>query len=509
MKFTLLSCFIATSLSAALANVAIAQQIDEALFDRAAPVLEDNLPPGADISDIQPPAEQEQEIAEAQAEAQVPVIQTEMMPFNSKRIDLIERLQQPLKKVVINGQSVALKHPERVKTFYTTRQYPTIWTHENQTTALLPQLQQAIESSVEDALNPASYHQSILKSLKPDTHYQDIVALELLMTDAWLYLAGDLANGLVNPKVTSPTWNAVKVTDVELANALASGVLQQNIIAPLQAFNADDPYYQALKKCYLSGKTGKTDALVINMDRIRWMAPGWYKNRFIFVNIPSYEVKVIEHGKDIYKTRSVVGRIDRQTPRFVDRMRHVVFSPTWTVPSTIMKKDKLAKLKANPSAFDGNFEVVTPGGKVVSPSSVNWSAVNPSSYSLRQKPGRNNALGQVKFLFPNKHAIYLHDTPSKGLFNQANRAKSSGCVRLADPLDFAQVLLTGTNWNSQKIKTAANQSKQQWVNTPKQTPIYLVYWTTWADTNGDIRHAKDIYKLDAKLISAYKKALTY
>ena len=254
-----------------------------------------------------------------------------------------------------------------------------------------------------------------------------------------------------------------------------------------------------------SGGNANADRLMINMERLRWM-PQDIGDSYVLVNIPSYYVKMYRGDKEIYASKAVVGQRERQTPAFTDKLRHIVMSPTWTVPPTIMKKDKINKLRSNPGAFDGNFEAVV-GGRVVRPSAVDWSAPGATGYRLRQKPGARNALGRVKFLFPNKHAIYLHDTPSKSLFNRPNRALSSGCVRLQKPEEFANVLLKNTNWSSERIKKAMNQEKEQWVNTPEQTPIYLVYWTTWSDPDGNIQNADDIYGKDSALLQQYKKAL--
>lgn len=500
-------CILTIAVLGTLLTVAQAQQIDateDSIFDEAPPSLADNLPPDANPEDIL-------NAQTIEAETVVPVqpsIRSEMMPFNSRRIHLMEALQQPLSSVSINHNAVKLNQPQLVAEFYRREQFPTIWTHETVPNPIIAQLQEAIKASADDALNPNRYHANIINYLQAGTHYQDITALEILLTDAWLSLVYDLANGIVDAKKIDRTWNAPKVSHEQLAAWLAEGINAQDVLSPIQAINAQDTAYQALKQQYILNRDQqlKTDDLVINMERIRWMAQDWHEQRYIFVNIPSYEVTVVENDKNIYQTKAVVGRKDRATPRFVDRMRHVVMSPTWTVPPTIMRKDKLPQLIRNPAAFNGSYEAISPSGKVVRPSDVNWSSAG-TSYRLRQKPGGQNALGRVKFLFPNEHAIYLHDTPSKGLFGRSNRALSSGCIRLQDPMDFANLLLKGSSWTPEKIKTASNQSKEQWANLQKQTPVYLVYWTTWADPSGNIRSAKDVYELDAKLTNAYKKAL--
>lgn len=501
--------FFTTAFLSALFSVAQAQQIEnafsESAFDDAPPSLEDNLPPDANPADVLV----EISAVEQSVLTPQPIIRSDMILFNSHRIHLIELFQRNVDSVIINHKTIKLNHPKLVADFYRTEQFVTIWTHETMVNPMVAQLQQAINSASDDALNPAKYHANVINHLSAGAHYQDIISLEVLLTDAWISMAYDLANGLVDARKMDHTWNAPKVGGEQIAMWLAEGVNQQNIIAPLHAINAQDSAYQALKQQYLMNRENnhKTNHLVINMERIRWMPQDWYKQRYIFVNIPSYEVTVVEGNRNLYKTRAVVGRPDRPTPRFIDRMRHVVMSPTWTVPPTIMRKDKLPQLRANAGAFDGSYEAIV-GGRVMRPSEVNWHSDSASNYTLRQKPGGRNALGRVKFLFPNEHAIYLHDTPSKGLFNQANRAKSSGCIRLQDPMNFANLLLRGSSWTPERIKSATQQSKEQWVNLQTHTPVYLVYWTTWAEPDGTIRNTKDVYGLDAKLISAYNKALT-
>ena len=577
---------------------AFAQEpVDEALFDEAPPTIADNLPtdPNAAAAEL---AESEsvgilKPLPPEETPVRQPTIQQEMRPFNSRRIDLVEALVQEPKEVTFNGKVYPLKNPDRVRLFYENEQYPTIWTQENKLLDNFAPLQRLIADAPQDALPPARYHDAVINSLQAGAEYGDIIAAELLLSDAYLTLAGDLANGLVNPRKTQPEWNAEKVSDEALGEMLASGIVSGDIETAVRSINNNNPRYLALKNRYnalsgnktaapaaansqplpkitlqqgtndpavailrdklgvpaadgdnnyfdgdlseaviayqqshglkadgiVSGKTrnllngtpknsggnANADRLMINMERLRWM-PQDIGDSYVLVNIPSYYVKMYRGDKEIYASKAVVGQPERQTPAFTDKLRHIVMSPTWTVPPTIMKKDKINKLRSNPGAFDGNFEAVV-GGRVLRPSAVDWSTPGATGYRLRQKPGPRNALGRVKFLFPNKHAIYLHDTPSKSLFNRPNRALSSGCVRLQKPEEFANVLLKNTNWSSERIKKAMNQEKEQWVNTPEQIPIYLVYWTTWSDPDGNIQNADDIYGKDSALLQQYKKAL--
>lgn len=561
-------------------DVAFAQQVDDPaiLFDDIAPAQEDNLPPGAvkEAAFVNSEAN-----ADKRKPHHIPTIQEKMRPFNSKRIELIELLQKAPRKVSVAGKTYPLNNPQRVQTFYLNEQYPTVWSQENTLNTSVSALQRLIADAPQDALPVGRYHFDVIQGLQPNQSYQDIIGYELLLTDAYLTLAGDLANGLVNPRKTQPEWNGEMVSDDALGDMLARGIMLGDIGQEIRNINRDNIRYQVLKKRYnalrshsnvktpalpavvlhpgannkavpilrqklgvsgsgnyydqnlvnavktyqrnlglrpdgIIGQTTRdtlnashreiTDKLMINMERQRWM-PRDLGNPYVLVNIPDFVVKMYQNNKAVYTSKAVVGRKDRQTPAFTDKLRHIVMSPTWTVPATILRKDKLARLRANPGAFDGRFEVVTPGGGVVSPSAINWHAVNPGNYALRQKPGKNNALGQVKFLFPNKYAIYLHDTPSKSLFNKTVRAFSSGCVRLQKPTEFAQVLLKNTEWNLPKIKRAMNQKREQWVNTPNTVPIYLVYWTVWATPEGKIRFAKDIYGKDAALLKQYLHAM--
>lgn len=245
--------------------------------------------------------------------------------------------------------------------------------------------------------------------------------------------------------------------------------------------------------------------LLINMERIRWM-PSHLGDPYILVNIPDFYAEMYQNGQLTYRSRVVVGTKRRPTPIFAEQMNKIVMNPYWNVPETIFKKDKLPRLRNDPNALGGSIKVISPSGKVVNPAEVDWSSPSANRYRLRQDPGTYNALGKIKFLFPNSHAIYMHDTPKKGLFKRANRAYSSGCIRLEKPLRLAEILLTGTEWDINKIKTTTSQRQERWVNPAIMPIVYLMYWTTWVDSHGKIQFADDIYGLDNKLLQEIKAA---
>ena len=243
----------------------------------------------------------------------------------------------------------------------------------------------------------------------------------------------------------------------------------------------------------------------LNMERWRWL-PDDFGPRYILVNIPSFRMNVIENGKSVIESNVVVGRQERQTPTFTAKMAYLVLSPKWYVPRSIAVKDKLPQLRRNPYALAGQgIRVYNSAGQQINPGAVNWSAVGAGNfnYQLRQDAGPRNALGGIKFMFPNPYNVYLHDTPSRSLFSRSQRTFSSGCIRISNPVELAEYLLKhDPKWSKDAIKTAAASGKQRVVSLPQEVPVYLLYWTVWADENGEIQFRDDIYQRDKSLLRA-------
>lgn len=249
------------------------------------------------------------------------------------------------------------------------------------------------------------------------------------------------------------------------------------------------------------------ELLAINMERHRWgqVPTGTY----IQVNIPAYKMAVRNGEQYLFESNVIVGRPSRQTPVFTDTMENVVLAPYWNVPKTIFKEDKLPALRRNPNALGSNMQVIhSATGKVVNPASVNW-ASGGQGYRLRQKPGARNALGRMKFLFPNRHAIYLHDTPNRKLFNRSKRDLSSGCIRVERAEDLAVFLLDEMNYDRTRIQKESRRSSEKWIQLEnnKRYPIYLDYFTAWVDSHRVVHYSRDIYGHDKTLKKLYKTAL--
>lgn len=233
----------------------------------------------------------------------------------------------------------------------------------------------------------------------------------------------------------------------------------------------------------------------LNLERWRWL-PDPMPARHFIVNVPDFRLEAIEQGKPVIEMRVVVGEPDNKTPIFADSMTHVVFSPYWNVPAGIAKDETIPRATRDPGFLDrNNMEVVDKSGQVLDPSSVDWS--NPDALRIRQRPGRGNALGGVKFIFPNNFDVYLHDTNATKLFDRIERGFSHGCVRVEEPQKLAQyVLRDQPEWTPEAIAAAMASGQEKHVKLATPIPVYIVYKTAWVH-DGGVRFLKDLYGYDA------------
>ncbi|MDE3145339.1 MAG: L,D-transpeptidase family protein [Bacteroidota bacterium] len=227
--------------------------------------------------------------------------------------------------------------------------------------------------------------------------------------------------------------------------------------------------------------------LLVNMERVRWM-PAEKDTNYVVVNIPEFKMHVYDSGKLAFDMNVIVGKTTNNTVIFNGNLKYIVFSPYWNVPPSIVQKEILPGIRKNKNYLQKNDMEITgnSGGLPV----------------VRQKPGANNSLGLVKFLFPNTYDIYLHDTPNHELFNVSNRTFSHGCIRIGEPKKFAQYLLradTATTWKSSVIDSSMHLQKERWVTLKKTIPVFVVYFTAWVDKNGILNFRKDIYGHDKKM----------
>ena len=242
----------------------------------------------------------------------------------------------------------------------------------------------------------------------------------------------------------------------------------------------------------------------LNLERGRWVLHD-LDSTFVVVNIAGYSVAYVRGGQTVWRSRAVVGLPFRRTPIFRDSIKYLDFNPTWTVPPGILARDMLPRLKrGGVRALPEGMRVLNRSGRPVDASGINWSAYSASSfpYTLRQDPGPANALGRVKFMFPNRYLVYLHDTPSRELFDESARAFSSGCIRIDRPFELADLLLADRNWNSDSTARTLGTRRTRTVRLRRPVPVLLLYWTAWVDDQSRVNFRSDIYGRDARLARA-------
>ncbi len=250
-------------------------------------------------------------------------------------------------------------------------------------------------------------------------------------------------------------------------------------------------------------------SVLVAMERERWLNRD-LGDRHIMVNLADFHAKVVDHGAVTFQTRSVVGKnqSDRRSPEFSDVMEHMIINPSWHVPRSIITKEYLPALRSNPYAVS-HLIITDSRGRRVDRGAVDFSKYSSRSFpfDMRQPPGARNALGLVKFMFPNKHNIYLHDTPQKALFKREVRAYSHGCIRLADPFDFAYALLAAQEDSPKSyfdnILATGTETKVE-LDTP--LPVHLIYRTAFTTIDGRIEFRRDVYGRDERIWTALSNA---
>jgi len=258
--------------------------------------------------------------------------------------------------------------------------------------------------------------------------------------------------------------------------------------------------------------------VLLNMERWRWL-PQSLGDRYILVNIANFELDVIENGESVMNMRVIVGRHYRRTPVFTGRMTYLVFSPFWNIPPGITANDVLPQIRKDISYLATNNIRVFRGwgadAPEVDPATVDWSAITPRNnpYRFRQDPGPNNSLGLVKFMFPNRFNVYLHDTPARELFARVQRDFSSGCIRIENPVGLSEYLLADRpEWAREAITAAMRWTTERTVTLLRPIPVHILYWTAWATDDGTIHFRRDIYNRDQRLydalVSANRRQLT-
>ena len=277
------------------------------------------------------------------------------------------------------------------------------------------------------------------------------------------------------------------------------GLSVDSIVGPATLASLNVPVHERVRQ------------IELNMERWRWL-PHDLGQRYILVNIAGFELDLVEKSETMLKMRVVVGKQYRQTPVFSGRMTYLVLNPSWHVPVNIAVKDKLPLILKDAGYLSGeNIKIFEKWGtekKEIDPKTVDWSKVTADNfhYRLVQEPGPSNALGRIKFMFPNSFNVYLHDTPSRELFSKTVRSFSSGCIRIEKPVELAEYLLKDApEWTAEKIRSVIEKGKEQIILLRNPVPVHVIYWTAWANNDGSINFRDDIYGRDKKLLLALKE----
>ncbi|MBK6959433.1 MAG: L,D-transpeptidase family protein [Nitrosomonas sp.] len=325
------------------------------------------------------------------------------------------------------------------------------------------------------------------------------------------------------PSIHPGTTNAIiPLIRQRIAQAYAADGIDEYHLAPTESAHYDDELvtaiqaFQAQHGLNTDGVIGKNTIralnvpldrkirqLRINMERLRWL-PRNLGERYVLVNTAGFRLTVVEKEKPVLDMRIIVGRDYRSTPTFNGRLSHMILNPYWNIPDSIARKDLLPKQQSDPSHFTSLNIKVFPShdrnAEAIDPDTIDWQAIKHRfPYVLRQDPGKNNALGRIKFMFSNSFDIYLHDTPSKSLFQRDIRTFSSGCIRLEKPLEFAAFAL-GKQELPEKFLADMENGQTATVHLPKPLPVYLVYITAWIDEQEKVHFSSDIYDRDTRAL---------
>jgi murein L,D-transpeptidase YcbB/YkuD len=398
------------------------------------------------------------------------------------------------------------------RAFYQDRGFTPAWVDGDRTTAQWKDLVQQLKYSERHGLDPARYRVAEFEQLRAQSQTKTagtrfpldrVPELDAKMTFAYLSYAADLLGWDENPKAIYSNWIAAPKRE-DLAALLAAAVAKGEVRDSLEGLAPTHQQYKGLQAALAAEQqtpSGHADQIRMNMERWRWV-PHDLGNRYVLINVPAYQMQVMEGDKPALAMRVIVGKPDAPTPFFSDQMTYLVFSPYWNIPPDILKNESLPHIAKDPDWLRrNNMEVVGTSGDVVDAAAVDWSdEKSVNAVRIRQAPGPENALGLVKFIFPNNFSVYLHDTPTDKLFFKDHRALSHGCIRVEDPVGLAHYVMSDQpDWTAERIATAMHGQEEKTVKLKSPIPVHIGYWTAWVEPDGKtVTYTDDPYGIDAK-----------
>jgi len=419
--------------------------------------------------------------------------------------------------------------------FYKNRQYRPVWSDENDINPQAIFLIHAIVASAGDGFdigNPAYNLKSILalmESIKSDSFSKSnpvvLGQLDILLTDAYMMLGKHLYYGLLPREAVIKKWLIPKKKPINIGVRLENALRGKNVKASLEQLSPSHRGYKALQQLMMEYRKienvagsnevntsnseieAKIRIIRLNMERWRWM-PDEKDSSYVLVNIPDFSLSAVKNDKTVLRIKAIVGKEKRYTPILNSNMKYIVINPYWNVPMTILREDIFPKVRKDIRYLKKEKIRIFKEGdstnkREINPYSINWKKADANNfpYRLRQDSGAKNALGHLKFVFPNSGDIYIHDTPSKHLFDKNIRTYSSGCIRIKEPLKFAYYLLKNDDnvWGDRDISALINKGshKDIFLSTPVKVRIH--YWTVWVDDEGVANFRDDVYGYDRDL----------
>lgn len=396
--------------------------------------------------------------------------------------------------------------------FYQSREFLPAWVDGVNTTPQWKDLIQQLKYSAAHGLDPSRYQVAEFEQLRERSQtsvhgtqfpVEQVPEMDLRMTYAYLQYAADLLGWTHNPREVHENW-LIDEKKEDLAARLTQAISQGRVRDSLEELAPTHPQYRGLQAALVLERrqpTGHADQIRMNMERWRW-APRHLGERYILVNVPAYVLQVMEGADPVLSMRVIVGDPEHQTPFFSDEMTYVVFSPYWNIPPDILREETLPRVARDPDFLRrNNIEVVGTSGEgdAIDPASIDWSDESATKHlRFRQRPGDDNALGLVKFVFPNHFNVYLHDTPNDRLFFKERRCLSHGCIRVENPVAMAKYVMGGQpEWTETRIRQAMNAGREQTARLKTPIPVHIGYWTAWVEPDGKtVTYTDDPYGID-------------
>ncbi|MDT3405492.1 L,D-transpeptidase family protein [Mucilaginibacter terrae] len=454
---------------------------------------------------------------------------------------------QPVFQKILAEKKSGLKNPVLITTFYKDNGYDPVLVLDHMKGEDLKTLATYLKKSGEHGLNPKIFQADEVNSLvdkfyskdaikTTEEAYETMARLEVALANSLINYTNSLQYGLISPrKIYARYYTETKRPDSTSMKKVFAIADMKSFLDSVQPKN---PQYIALQKALAAnvqvpGQTAEETErmLKVNLERLRWKNKPT-ADKYVIVNIPDYRLDVMEGGKSVMNMKVCVGegrnidrsadlteydesdKVDRPFSRETPQLNSAIYTaqvnPVWNIPKSIATKEIMVAAAQDPYYLSNHNMAVYKNGKEIEDSeTIDWSSAGPNDYEFKQRPGDDNALGKIKFLFKNSSSVYLHDTPAKLAFNKPMRAVSHGCVRVERPLDLAHALFgDGTKYETIKNDMASGSAEPKNVDLSKKVPVYLTYVTCWADENGTLQFRPDVYGLDVVLLAHLNKYLT-